>query len=173
MDLITWLKNFFRRNPTLKVSDLEAFQGHVEKVRADFERLKQHVAALNTESLYVRRLLENEKLEEKTEDEEREIDQHYTDRRMNCEWDGPRRTMIDGKKIVRDELGRGYIEETGETVKAYQDRLDQERREALAEVKQKRRRAKAKAQELRAIVGQLPERIDPEELEPVPEEATG
>jgi len=167
MGPIAWIKKFLKINPTLTVSDLDKFESHVQSVREEFYRLRDHVDALNVESRYVRKLLENEKLAERTEEEEREIDKEFTERRKNSNWDGPHRLTVDGKKVVRDELGREFIEETGETVDGYLDKLDQERREALAEVKQKRRAARRKAADLKAIVTQLPERIEPEELEAV------
>jgi chromosome segregation ATPase len=134
MQIFDWLKGFFRRNPTLKVGDLAPLREHFDTLREEFHRLQSDVAALNTESVYLRSLVEAEELKDSLPEDEDALRKRYWARRKAAR-------SPEGLAAAREEFKREF--------KALR------RRRAAAE---------QQAEELREVVADLPERIDPGEL---------
>ena len=148
MNVIDWIKKFFERNPTLRVSDLGAFEEKVAQIRDEFMRLKEDVKALNSESLYVRRLVEAERIEADFPEDQKELVKQYSARR-EAHFRNGQMVEMDGLKIVQDALGRNIVKATGETVGAYRKRLRTEFKSEMSALRRRRGKAFDQVDKLR------------------------
>jgi len=116
------------------VGDLAPLREHFDTLREEFHRLQSDVAALNTESVYLRSLVEAEELKDSLPEDENALRRHYWARRKAA------RTREE-LAVAREEFKREF--------------------KAL---RRRRRAAEQQAEELREVVADLPERMDPGEL---------